>query len=73
MYNPQQKTSLGKWITSYFRDAKEELGKVTWPSKPEVIKYSLVVITMSVFIAAFFGGLDWLLNLGLEQLIGLIS
>ena len=59
------------WLIRYLRDAKAELSKVSWPSKSEVTKYSLVVVALSVFIAVFFGGLDWLFNLGLEQLIKL--
>ncbi len=53
----------------YFREAKEELLKVTWPSRKDTIRYSIFVIVISIFVAAFFGGLDWILNLGLEQLI----
>ena len=43
--------------------------KVTWPNKQVTTKYSMITIALSLAIAAFFGGLDWLLNLGLEWLI----
>lgn len=43
--------------------------KVTWPSRKETVKYSVIVIALSIVIAAFFGGLDWVLNQGLEWLI----
>ena len=56
-------------LFQYFKESKEELKKVTWPSKQEINKYSLVVIVLSLVIAGFFGGFDWLLNLGLEKLI----
>ncbi len=61
------------WLLNYIREAKEEMGKVTWPSKKETIRYSLVVIIVSVLMAAFFAGLDWVLNLGLEKIIELSS
>jgi preprotein translocase subunit SecE len=40
--------------------------KVNWPTKDETIKYTLIVIGVSLAVAAFLGGLDfiftWLLN-----------
>lgn len=60
-------------LFQYFKESKEELKKVTWPSKQEVTKYTLVVIVLSLVIAGFFGGFDWLLNLGLEKLIELTA
>lgn len=61
------------WLFRYVRESKEEMGKVTWPSQKETIKYSALVIVISLFVAAFFGGLDWLLSLGLEQIIQLAA
>ena len=61
------------WLYHYLRESREEMRKVTWPARDETIKYSALVIGISVVVAAFFGGLDWLLNLGLEELIKLTS
>ena len=65
--------SLISGLFQYFRDAKSKVGKVTWPSKKDTMKYSILVIAISVIIAAFFGGLDWVLNLGVQELITLVS
>jgi len=62
-----------QWLVRYVREARAEMLKVTWPSKKETTKYSLITIGLALVIAAFFGGLDWLLNLGLEWLIFLTS
>jgi preprotein translocase subunit SecE len=62
-----------KLALNYFRESKEELEKVTWPTRQETIRYSILVVAISVIMGAFFAGLDWALNLGLEQLIGLTS
>lgn len=64
---------LVSWLIEYVKGSKEELKKVTWPSKKETVKYSLLVIAISIGVAAFFGGLDWILSLGLEQLIELVA
>lgn len=58
-------------LVKYLREAREELQKVTWPSRKQVIRYSIIVIAMCVVFALYFGGLDYLLNLGLGSLINL--
>lgn len=66
---------LGRIINSpvfrYFREAREELRKVTWPQRREVMIYSTLVVIFSIVTAAYFGVLDWLFTLGLEMLIQL--
>ena len=60
-------------VFSYLRESKEELNKVTWPTRQETNKYSLLVIAISVGIGAFFFFLDLLFNQGLTALINLAS
>ena len=62
-----------KYIVQYFRESKEELAKVTWPTRKATIRYSIIVVSTAVLMGAFFAGIDWSLNLGLEKLIGLTS
>ena len=52
-------------IVEYFRTAKEELEKVSWPSKEDTFRYGTLIIIGSVLAAVFFGALD----LGLERLV----
>lgn len=61
------------WMIDYIRGSKEELNKVTWPSKKTVLNYSIIVIIVSLLTAGFFAGLDWLLQQGLAELIRLSS
>ncbi len=60
-------------LFNYFRESKQELEKVSWPSKELTLKYSLLVVALSFVTAAFFAGFDALLSLGLQKLIGLTS
>lgn len=60
-------------VTRYFREAYEELKKVTWPSREEVIRYALAVVVMCVVVGVYFGLVDWLLSQGLAALVGLTS
>ena len=56
-------------IKDYFTGSISEMKKVVWPSKKQTIRYSLIVIALSIATAIFFGILDYAFNLGLEQII----
>jgi preprotein translocase subunit SecE len=57
-----------KKIISFIGQTKEELKKVTWPSKKEVIRLTMVVIVSSVIVGLYLGGMDFLFT----KLLGLI-
>ncbi len=42
----------------YVISAKEELEKVSWPSRENTVRYSALVIVVSVAVAALFASLD---------------
>jgi preprotein translocase subunit SecE len=46
-------------IRQYLREVNDELRKVAWPSKPEVRRYSIIVIITVVVYTALVGGLDY--------------
>lgn len=56
-------------LIQYLKDSKTELRKVSWPTKQITWKQTLVVIGMGIGVAFFLGLLDYLFNLGLEQII----
>lgn len=56
-------------LTNYVRGSKEELRKVTWLTRDEVIRDTIVVLSISVAIGLFFAGVDYLLQFGFEQLL----
>ena len=56
-------------IMKYILESKAELKKVVWPTKKETTNYTLLVIAISLGIAAFFGVLDYFFSLGLQELI----
>jgi preprotein translocase subunit SecE len=53
-------------IKIFIQESYQEMKKVNWPTKDETMKYTLIVIGVSLAVAAFLGGLDfiftWLLN-----------
>ena len=58
-----------KSLTTYLRASKAELEKVTWPTKEETVRYSLLVTVVCIATAAFFAGLDFGFGKGLDAVI----
>ena len=56
-------------ITTFLREAKEELLKVNWPSRQQTINYTLIVIGISIAVAIFLGGLDYVFSFILKTFI----
>lgn len=59
------------FVVRYFAEVREEMKKVTWPTKKQVQNSTLIVIAISLGMAMFFGGLDYVLNILFEKLINL--
>ncbi len=60
---------LNNSAVKYFREARMELEKVSWPSRKDTIMYSSIVLILSLATAVFIGALDLGLSKGLEFLI----
>jgi preprotein translocase subunit SecE len=45
-------------VTRFLREVKSELRKVNWPTRDETLKFTFVVIVISVMVAVYIGGLD---------------
>ncbi|MCX6744021.1 MAG: preprotein translocase subunit SecE [Candidatus Parcubacteria bacterium] len=58
-----------KKISDYIKDSIAELKKVAWPTKKQTTEYTLLVIGISLGLAIFIGVVDYILTLGVEQVI----
>jgi len=47
-------------IVDFFKEVGLEIKKINWPSRQETIRYTLIVIGVSLAVALFLGGLDTL-------------
>ena len=56
-------------ITNYFRTTYQELSRVVWPTRDQVVKHTLLVIAGSIGIAIFFGIVDFIFSAALQKLI----
>ena len=64
-----QITKFPKKIFSFFKEVKLEMKKVNWPSKRKVFKDTLIVLGVSLALAIFLGGLDFLFSILLNKLV----
>ena len=56
-------------LSAYIEGSIREMKKVTWPTKTETKNYTLLVIGVSLAVAAFLGALDYGLNRLLQFLL----
>ena len=56
-------------LVRYIKASIEEMKKVTWPTKKETYQYTLLVIGISLSVAAFLGGLDFIFSKIFELVI----
>lgn len=53
-------------LVTFLKETRIELRKVTWPTRQETTRYTVTVVVVSVAVALFLGGLDfifqWILN-----------
>lgn len=54
---------------NYVKASVLEMKKVTWPTKKETVNYTVLVIGVSLAVAVFLGGLDFIFQIGLEKFI----
>ncbi len=66
LYLPQK-------ISLYLKQVRVEVKKINWPTKKETIRYSLMVIVISAVVAAYLGGLDFILSSLLRKAIDFFS
>jgi preprotein translocase subunit SecE len=60
----QRQTAARERVTppQYLREVRDEMRKVAWPKRPEVVRYSLIVTIMVVLYTGYVFGIDYGLN-----------
>lgn len=56
-------------IINYLKASLAEIKKVSWPTKKETTQYTILVIILSLVVAALLGGLDYVFNLIIQKLL----
>ena len=54
---------------SFFKGVKNEFGRITWPTRKDVVKQTFAVVLLSLLIGLAISGLD----VGFSSLVNLLS
>jgi preprotein translocase subunit SecE len=58
-----------KKISDYFADVRQELQKVSWPTRQELYGSTVIVLVMCFILAIFVFGIDQLINRLLNMVV----
>jgi preprotein translocase subunit SecE len=74
---PKQKKDEGlsffQRVAKYFREVKQELKKVAWPSREELTTYTIVVFGVTTILTLVVFGLDWAFSKGVVNVLDAIT
>lgn len=57
--------------TSWFTGLKAEFAKIVWPEKNSVVRQTIAVVAVSVVTGLVIALLDWVIQYGINFLVGL--
>lgn len=57
-------------IVRYFRETRAELRKVTWPTREEATRLTLIVLAVTTFMAALLGIIDYIFAALFRLIVG---
>jgi preprotein translocase subunit SecE len=57
-------------LVRFLREVVAELRKVIWPTRKQLVTYTIVVLVFCAFMIALVSLLDWVFGLGVEALFG---
>ena len=60
---------MAKTPVSFLKEVQEELKKVVWPTREEVIRLTVVVIVISIVVGAYLGALDLVFSKAIELIL----
>jgi preprotein translocase subunit SecE len=56
-------------INIFFKEVWVEMKRVSWLSQKDVTRYTLIVLGITIAVAAFLGGLDYLFTLVIKSFV----
>jgi preprotein translocase SecE subunit len=56
-------------VNVFFKEVYVELRKTNWLGRNEVIRYTIIVLGVTIVVAAFLGGLDYVFSTSLSKFV----
>lgn len=56
-------------LISFLQEARVELSRVNWPNRETILRYTAMVIVMSVIVSLFLGSLDYFFSYLVETFL----
>ena len=56
--------------TSWFAGLKTEFSKIFWPDRKSLVRQTIAVVTVSVVVGLIIAILDWMIQYGVDFIIG---
>lgn len=56
-------------IKSFFKEVYLEMRKVNWLDRHDILRYTLIVLFVTIVVAAFLGGLDYIFTTLIKNFI----
>jgi preprotein translocase subunit SecE len=58
-------------VSSFLRNVRAEVKKVSWPSQSEVITMTILILGMVILLSAYIGGVDLVYRQIIQQILSL--
>ena len=55
----------------FIREVRQEMDKVTWPSRKETVVSTVMVLALATIAATFFVFADWVISAAVRAVIGI--
>ena len=62
-------SELPKKLVTFLKEVRVEMKKVNWPTRKETTRYTIIIVGVSLAVAVFLGGLDFIFSLILNRFI----
>lgn len=56
-------------IQAFFKEVYVEMRKVNWLTRSDLLRYTFIVVVVTIAVAAFLGGLDYLFSTLIQKFI----
>jgi preprotein translocase subunit SecE len=54
--------SFTQKINSFFKEVWVEMKRVSWLARKDIVKYTLIVLGVTIVVSIFLGGLDYIFS-----------